>query len=83
MGFVTTGKPLTENHPFFRSFADSADSDIRHQVARHTSAPGEEAVDGSDEGDQDDEDFVPVEKHDDSEEISDEEVFVDALETSE
>lgn len=84
MGFVTTGKPVTENHPFFRSFTVSTDHDIRHQIARHISARGEEAVDGDDDGDQDDDDFMPVEEHvDDSEESSDEEVFVEALETVE
>ncbi|KAI8930920.1 hypothetical protein NX059_011935 [Plenodomus lindquistii] len=84
MGFVTTGKPLTENHPFFRTFADSADPDIRPQIARHISARGEEVVDGDDDGDHDDDEFLPVTEHvDDSEGSSDEDAYVDALEDAE
>ncbi|KAF2848356.1 hypothetical protein T440DRAFT_509489 [Plenodomus tracheiphilus IPT5] len=84
MGFVTTGKPLTQNHPFFRSFTDSTDSGIRTQVARHFAARGEEAVDGEDDGDQDDDDFVPVEQPvDDSEESEDDREFFDAVEAAE
>lgn len=93
MGFVTGGKPLTENHPFFRS--RGVDPDIRHQVARHISARTDEAVDDDDDGDQDDEDFVPAEDHFDESEGEDEkeeanvadldetDVFLDAFEKTE
>ncbi|KAF7676522.1 hypothetical protein GT037_006027 [Alternaria burnsii] len=85
MGFVTTGKPLTENHPFFRKLAHGDDPALRQHVAR--AAPGQldSMEEEEDHDDHDDEEFVPAVQHvDDSEgedegfESSDEEAFVDA-----
>lgn len=87
MGFVTTGKPLTENHPFFRTLTNSADPDIRPQVARHILGPS--ALNGDseeDDGDQDDEEFVPATEHigdsegEDEKSETDDESFENALE---
>ncbi|KAI4942649.1 hypothetical protein J4E91_009818 [Alternaria rosae] len=87
MGFVTTGKPLTENHPFFRKLTLGDDPALRQHVAR--AVPGQ--LDAQDEEDQDnhddDEEFVPAAEHvDDSEgedegfESSGDEAFIDAEE---
>lgn len=85
MGFITTGKPLTENHAFFQISSQGTHADIRPRVA-HVGSGGdqqEEAKDGDSDHD-DDEAFVPVVEHvDDSDtenEGSDEEDFADALE---
>ncbi|KAL6705011.1 hypothetical protein ACN47E_007414 [Coniothyrium glycines] len=83
MGFVTSGKPLTENHPFFRTAKDT--NDERPMVARFTSGgqPAEEKRDD----DQDEMDFAPALEHlddsDSDEEVRDEEEeedYADALE---
>jgi len=87
MGFVTTGKPLTENHPFFRKLALGDDPSLRQHVAR--AVPGQ--LDAQDEEDQDDhdddEEFVPAVEHVDESEGEDEgfessgdEAFLDAEE---
>jgi len=72
MGFVTSGKPLTENHPFFRALAHGDDPILRQHVAKfapgHSGAVYHEEVDEDDQDDQDDEEFVPAVEHvDDSE----------------
>jgi hypothetical protein len=84
MGFVTTGKPLTENHPFFRKLAQGDDPALRQHVAR--AVPSQlDSIEEEDHDDHDDEEFVPAVQHvDDSEgedegfESSDDEAFVDA-----
>ena len=88
MGFVTTGKPLTSNHSFFRALAhDACDPDIRPQVARITSGRGDEAEVEEDDGDHDDEDFVAAVEHIDDSDVEDERMesedegeYVDAAE---
>ncbi|KAF1941022.1 hypothetical protein EJ02DRAFT_423478 [Clathrospora elynae] len=89
MGFVTTGKPLTENHPFFRSLAFEVDPILRPQVARHTSGHPDADPEDEVDGDDDEEDFVPAVEHvDDSEgeddrlesDVDEDEDFIDALE---
>lgn len=89
MGFVTTGKPLTENHPFFRSAGAAEDADIRPQVARLATGRVEDKEEEHD-SDHDEEEFVPaVELIDDSDgheseaESDEDEGFVDALEGEE
>ncbi|KNG50865.1 hypothetical protein TW65_01843 [Stemphylium lycopersici] len=84
MGFVTSGKPLTENHPFFRVLSGEDDPSLRPHVARH--APDNFGENQEDDGDDhDDEEFVPAIDHvDDSEgedggfESSSDEDYVDA-----
>ena len=85
MGFVTTGKPLTENHPFFRKLAHGDDPTLRQHIAR--AVPGQLDVleENEDHDHHDDEEFVPAVEHvDDSEgedkgfDSSDNEDFVDA-----
>ncbi|UPX20197.1 uncharacterized protein EKO05_0010437 [Ascochyta rabiei] len=64
MGFITTGKPLTENHAFFQSSAHESHADIRPRIARVVSG-GNEQEEG-DNGDSDhgeDEEFEPVVEH--------------------
>ena len=91
MGFVTTGKPLTANHHFFRAPTHDANPSVRAQVARHSS--GGDAEEGIEEeyngehDDDDDDEFVPAVEHvDDSEEefeadgTDDEAGYVDAVE---
>jgi hypothetical protein len=89
MGFVTTGKPLTENHPFFRSAGAAEDADIRPLVARLATGRVEDKEEEHD-SDHDEEEFVPaVELIDDSDgheseaESDEDEGFVDALEGEE
>ncbi|KAF1837673.1 hypothetical protein BDW02DRAFT_107422 [Decorospora gaudefroyi] len=73
MGFVTTGKPLTENHPFFRTFSPgSDDSDLPVQVARVTLGNPDAAKEDEDHDDHDDDDFVPAIEHVDDSEGEDE-----------
>ncbi|KAJ4372947.1 hypothetical protein N0V83_003238 [Neocucurbitaria cava] len=72
MGFVTTGKPLTANHAFFRAFTHECDSDIRPQVARLTSGRAVEGGEEEDYGDHDDEEFVPAVEHIDDSDVEDE-----------
>ncbi len=68
MGFVTAGKPLTENHPFFRAFAPGdGDAEQRPQIALVTCG---RVGDGQGEDkflDEDDEFVLAVEPVDDSE----------------
>jgi hypothetical protein len=85
MGFITTGKPLTENHPFFRKLAHGDDPALRQHVARAVPGQLDAQEEEEDHDDHDDEEFVPAVEHvDDSEgedegfESSDEEAFVDA-----
>ncbi|KAH7383934.1 hypothetical protein BKA66DRAFT_417580 [Pyrenochaeta sp. MPI-SDFR-AT-0127] len=86
MGFVTAGKPLTKNHPFFRSMAHDSDPENRLQVARLTSGrPGDE--DEEENMDNDDDEFVlaaePIDDSDGEDGALDsdgDESFVDALE---
>ena len=87
IGFVTAGKPLTENHPFFRAFGQGdGDAGHRLQIARTTSGHAGDGQEDDDFVDEDD-DFVPAaEPVDDSESedearASDEEAgFFDAVE---
>jgi len=77
MGFVTTGKSLTENHPFFRTLAHGDDPSLRQQVAKfapgHSDAVGhEEEEEEEDQDDEDDEEFVPAVEHVDSSESENE-----------
>ncbi|KAF1848960.1 uncharacterized protein K460DRAFT_404218 [Cucurbitaria berberidis CBS 394.84] len=91
MGFVTTGKPLTANHPFFRALAhDACDPDIRPQVARITSGHGDDGEIEEDDGDHDDDEFVPAVEHIDDSDVEDERLeseddgeYVDAAEAPE
>jgi hypothetical protein len=83
MGFVTTGKPLTENHPFFRKLAQGDDPALRQHVAR--AVPGQLDAEEEDDHDDHDEEFVPAVEHvdnsegeDEGVESSDDEAFVDA-----
>ncbi|KAG9185573.1 hypothetical protein G6011_06904 [Alternaria panax] len=85
MGFVTTGKPLTENHPFFRKLAHGDDPALRQHVAR--AVPGQlDALEEDEDHDDHDEEFVPAVEHVDESEgedegfesSGDEEAFVDA-----
>jgi hypothetical protein len=86
MGFVTTGKLLTENHPFFRAFGTSSDDpDIRPQVARVTLDHANAADEDDDDSDHDDEEYVHAIEHVDDSEGEDEKLeseddleFVDA-----
>lgn len=84
MGFITTGKPLTENHAFFQTSAQEPHADIRPRVARVGSGEEEDEENGDGDSDHDDDDFVPVVEHvDDSDsenEESDLETFEDAQE---
>lgn len=84
MGFVTSGKPLTENHSFFRVLSGEDDPSLRPRVARHASCNFDEEQE-EDHDDHDDEEFVPTIQHvDDSEgedggfESSGDEEYVDA-----
>jgi hypothetical protein len=87
MGFVTTGKPLTENHPFFRKLAHGDDPALRQHVARAVPGQLDALEEEEDHDDHDEEEFVPALQHvDDSEgededegfKSSDDEPFVDA-----
>ena len=73
MGFVTTGKSLTENHPFFRTLAHGDDPSLRQYVAKfapgHSNSVGHEEEDHDDE---EDEEFVPAVEHVDSSESENE-----------
>jgi len=87
MGFVTAGKPLTANHPFFRKIAHGDDPALRQHIARAVPGQPDTSEEEDDHDDHDDEEFVPAVEHvDDSEgeddcfEVSDEEAFVDAEE---
>jgi hypothetical protein len=85
MGFITTGKPLTENHAFFQTSSNGTHAEIRPRIARVGSCEDEEGGKEGDSDHDDDEDFALVVEHvDDSdteEESSDEEEdFADARE---
>ncbi|KAA8623344.1 DUF3638 multi-domain protein [Pyrenophora tritici-repentis] len=58
MGFVTTGKPLTENHPFFRALAHGEDPTF---PVEHVDSSESEDEDGS-ESDDGDDDFEDAEE---------------------
>lgn len=84
MGFITTGKPLTENHAFFQTSGNETHAEIRPRIARVGSGEDEEGR-KEDDSDHDDEDFAPVVEHiDDSdtelEDSDEEEDFADAHE---
>lgn len=88
MGFITTGKPLTENHAFFQTSDNETHADIRPRVARVGSGEDEEDGKEGDSDHDDDEDFAPVVEHvDDSdsdmEDSDEEEDFADAQENLE
>ena len=85
MGFVTTGKPLTENHPFFRKLAHGDDPALRQHVARAVPGQLDSMEEEEDHDDHDEEEFVPAVEHVDDPEgedegfaSSDDEAFVDA-----
>ena len=85
MGFITTGKPLTENHAFFQTSGNETHAEIRPRIARAGSGEDEEGNKGGDSDHDDDEDFAPVVEHvDDSdteeEDSDEEEEFTDAQE---
>ncbi|KAF2623830.1 hypothetical protein BU25DRAFT_399960 [Macroventuria anomochaeta] len=86
MGFITTGKPLTENHAFFQTSAHEAHADIRPRIARVGSGEDEQEEDKDEDSDHDDdEEFVPVVEHVDDSDTEDEgseedEEFEDAQE---
>ena len=84
MGFITTGKPLTENHTFFQTSAYESHADIRPRVARVGSGEEEQEDKDGDSDHDDDEEFVPVVEHvdnsDTEEETSDEEDYKNAQE---
>ena len=70
MGFITTGKPLTEKHPFFRTLANGDDPALVPKIARHAPGYAKEDED-EDEHDEDDEEFVPAVEHVDESEDED------------
>ncbi|KAL1792497.1 hypothetical protein ACET3X_009004 [Alternaria dauci] len=84
MGFVTAGKPLTENHPFFRKLAHGDDPALRQHVARAVPGQLDALEDEEEDDDHDEEEFVPAVEHVDDSEGEDEdfassdEAFVDA-----
>ncbi|KAJ5065101.1 hypothetical protein J3E72DRAFT_210908, partial [Bipolaris maydis] len=72
MGFITTGKPLTEKHPFFRVLATEDDPERVQTIARHAPGYSEEEQDDDEHDDQGDEDFVPAVEHVDESEDEEE-----------
>jgi hypothetical protein len=85
MGFITTGKPLTDKHPFFRMLTGEDDAHVVQTIARHAPGYVEEDQDDDEHDDQADEEFVPPNEHvDESEdedvgfESSEDEDFFDA-----
>jgi hypothetical protein len=50
-GFITTGKPLSKDHPFFASVEDKADDSKAHPVARLTKADDDTDDDSDDDDD--------------------------------
>ncbi|KAF1931308.1 uncharacterized protein M421DRAFT_56909 [Didymella exigua CBS 183.55] len=88
MGFITTGKPLTENHAFFQTSGNETHAEIRPRIARVGSGEDEEEDKVGDSDHDDDDEFLPnVEHVDDSDtegDNSDEhEHFGDAQESQE
>lgn len=88
-GFVTTGKPITENHAFFQASSHEAHSDIQPRVARVGSGEQEEEDgEGKDSDHDDDDEFVAVAEHvdeseSDDEDSDEEDIFEDAREVGE
>jgi hypothetical protein len=88
-GFVTTGKPVTENHAFFQASSHEAHSDIQPRIARVGSGEQEQEDGKEEDSDHDDDDeFVAVVEHIDDSETDDEEsekedIFEDAREVGE
>jgi hypothetical protein len=90
MGFVTAGKLLTENHPFFRAFDSSSEAQVARVPSGHPDAAYEDHEthgDHDDDDDDDDDEWVAAVEHVDESEgeeekfESDEEddgVFLDA-----
>ncbi|XP_014557348.1 hypothetical protein COCVIDRAFT_97420 [Bipolaris victoriae FI3] len=72
MGFITTGKPLTEKHPFFRVLASEDDPERVQKIARHAPGYSEEEQDDDEHDDQGDEDFAPAVEHVDESEDEEE-----------
>jgi hypothetical protein len=89
MGFVTTGKLLTENHPFFRAFA-SSEAQVARVPSGHADAACAEDDDAHNDAHNDYNDaevWVPAVEHVDNSEgeyeklesdDEDDEVFLDA-----
>jgi hypothetical protein len=72
MGFVTAGKLLTENHPFFRAFDSSSEAQVARVPSGHPDAAYEDHEthgdhDDDDDDDDDDEWVAAVEHVDESE----------------
>ena len=64
MGFITTGKPLTDNHAFFQTSAHDAHADIRPRIARVGSGENEQEEDENGDSDHDDDvEFLHVVEH--------------------
>jgi hypothetical protein len=88
MGFVTAGKLLTENHPFFRAFDPSSEAQVARVSSGHPDAAYENhETHGDHDDDDDDDEWVAAVEHVDESEgeeekfESDEEddgVFLDA-----
>jgi hypothetical protein len=70
MGFVTTGKLLTKNHPFFRAFDPSIEAQVARVPSGHPDAAHEDDEDVHD--DHEDEEWVPAVEHVDDSEGEDE-----------
>lgn len=88
MGFITTGKPLTENHAFFQTSLREGHANIRPRTARVEFGEEEQDEGDDEDSDHDEEEFVAVVEHVDDSESEDEEsegddVFEDALEVGE
>ena len=85
-GFVTTGKPITENHAFFQASSHETHSDMQPRVARAGSGEQEQEDGKEEDSDHDDDDeFVAVAEHIDDSETDDEDsdgedIFEDAQE---
>lgn len=72
MGFITTGKPLTENHAFFQASGNEISAEIRPRIARIGSGKEEEEEMDGDSDHDDDEEFVPDVEHVDDSDLEDE-----------
>ena len=62
MGFITTGKPLTEKHPFFHALGSGGDPALVPKIARHAPSYPEEQ-DEDEHHDGDDDEFEPAVQH--------------------
>jgi hypothetical protein len=67
MGFVTAGKLLTENHPFFRAFDPSSEAQVARVSSGHPDAAYENHETHGDHDDDDEEWVAAVEHVDESE----------------